>query len=63
MKFYEFTVTVKTIQKPSDAIWYITTKLKDVLPVISINYKEVEDRPTTVEHHGGVNEDTKLATS
>ncbi len=57
MKFYQFTVKVKTIQKPSDAIWFITQKLKEVLPVMSIEYKELEDRPTDVEHHGGTIED------
>tara|TARA_R100000781_G_scaffold2436_1_gene3955 strand:- start:128 stop:301 length:174 start_codon:yes stop_codon:yes gene_type:complete len=57
MKFYQFTVKVKTLQNPSDAIWFITNKLKEVLPVMSIEYKELEDRPTDVEHHGGTIED------
>tara|TARA_R100001530_G_scaffold94913_1_gene65910 strand:+ start:852 stop:1034 length:183 start_codon:yes stop_codon:yes gene_type:complete len=59
MKFYEFTIKVKTLQKPSDALWYITRKLKDVMPVLSIDYKELEDRPLTTEHHGGQTDATK----
>ena len=39
---------------PSEAIWYITQKLKDAVPVLSIDYDIVDDRPTNVEHHGGV---------
>ncbi len=50
---------MKTLQKPSEALWYITRKLKDVMPVLSIDYKELEDRPTTTEHHGGQTDDTK----
>jgi len=58
-KKYKFTINVHTKLSPSEAIWYITSKLKDALPVLSINYDVVEDRPTTDEHHGGViNEDT-----
>jgi len=38
---------------PNEFIWFVTQKLKDALPVISINYEEVSNRPTTTEHHGG----------
>ncbi len=53
-KKYQITVTIDTIQRPKDIVWYITRKLKDVMPVISIDVKEVQDRPTSDEHHGGV---------
>jgi len=53
-KKYKFTVNVQTKLTPSEAIWYITQKLKDALPVLSINYETVDDRPTDIEHHGGV---------
>ena len=29
-------------------------KLKDAFPIVSISFDEVSDRPTTTEHHGGV---------
>ena len=53
-KKYKFTVNVRTQLTPSEAIWHITQKLKDALPVLSIDYDIVDDRPTDVEHHGGV---------
>ena len=53
-KTYQFTLKVKTLQSPKDLIWFITRKLKDVLPVLSLDFKELEERPTPVEHHGGV---------
>ena len=56
-KKYKFTVNVRTKLTPSEAIWYITQKLKDAVPVLSIDYDIVEDRPTTDEHHGGTLDD------
>ena len=53
-KKYKFTVNVRTKLTPSEAIWFITQKLKDALPVLSIDYDTIEDRETNVEHHGGV---------
>ena len=53
MKTWKITITARTQLKPSDFIWFVTQKLKESLPVISINYEEVSDRPTTTEHHGG----------
>ena len=58
-KKYKFTLNVRTKLSPSEAIWYITQKIKDSIPVLSIDYAIVQDRPTTDEHHGGMqNEDT-----
>ena len=57
-KKYEFTIKVKTNHNPTQAITEIVQALKGMLPVLSIDYHLVEDRPTTDEHHGGViNED------
>ena len=61
-KTYELTLKVKTLQTPKDIMWYITRKLKDVMPVLSLEFHEIDDRPTSVEHHGGV-EVTPLAKS
>ncbi len=57
MKTWKITITTRTQLDLGDALWFITRKLKDTLPVISINYEEVSDRPTTTEHHGGQIED------
>jgi|TARA_R100001230_G_C5550141_1_gene78036 hypothetical protein len=54
MKKYRFTINVRTKLSPSEAIWYLTSKIKDALPVLSIDYDVVEDRPTNDEHHGGI---------
>ena len=62
MKQYEITVRIRTAIIPKDFIWFITQKLKDVLPIISINYEVIEDRDTSVEHHGGIDDNTKLET-
>ena len=58
-KKYKFTINVRTKMSPSEALWYITSRIKDAIPLLSIDYDVVEDRPTTDEHHGGMqNEDT-----
>ena len=58
-KNYQFTINVKTNENPRDAIFKIVDALKGMIPVLSIDYHLVEDRPTGVEHHGGVvNDDT-----
>ena len=56
-KKYQITITVVTIQRPKEIVWFITRKLKDVMNTIGIDIKEVEDRPTNDEHHGGVTND------
>ena len=53
-KKYKFTLNVRTKLSPSEAIWYITQKIKDSIPILSIDYDIVQDRPTTDEHHGGI---------
>ena len=59
-KQYEFTIKVKTNHYPRQAIFEIVNTLKGILPVLSIEHRLIEDRPTTDEHHGG---NTELETS
>ena len=54
---YEFTIKVKTNHDPRQAIYEIVNALKGMLPVLSIEHRFVEDRPTNDEHHGGVIDD------
>ena len=63
-KKYQFTINVKTNHDPRQAIFEIVNVLKGMIPVLSIDYRLVEDRPTNDEHHGGVvNDSTELDTS
>ena len=55
---YKFTISVKTNHAPRDAICEIVNQLKGILPVLSIEYSLIEDRPTNDEHHGGVTDGT-----
>ena len=57
-KKYEFTIKVKTNHDPREAIFEIVDQLKGILPVLSIENRLVEDRPTNDEHHGGVTNDS-----
>ena len=54
MKQYKFTIVVRSPMDVKDMVWAFTHKLKDAFPIVSISFDEVSDRPTTVEHHGGV---------
>ena len=56
-KKYEFTIKVKTNHDPRKAIFEIVNALKGMLPVLSVDYHLVEDRPTNDEHHGGIVDD------
>ena len=56
-KKYEFTIKVKTNHNPTQAISEIVQALKGMLPVLSIEHRLVEERPTTDEHHGGITDD------
>ena len=53
-KKYEFTIKVKTNHNPREAIYEIVNALKGMLPVLSIEHRLIEERPTTEEHHGGM---------
>ena len=54
MKQYKFTIVVRSPMDVKDIVWAFTHKLKDAFPIVSISFDEVDDRPTSVEHHGGV---------
>ena len=57
---YEFTIKVKTNHDPRQAIFEIVDALKGMLPVLSIEHRLVEDRPTNDEHHGGITDEDEL---
>ena len=59
-KKYEFTIKVKTNHDPRDAIFEIVDTLKGILPVLSIEHRLVEERPTNDEHHGGITNEDEL---
>ena len=52
-KTYKVTLTVTTASDPKDILEFIRTRIKNALPVFNLEYSLVEDRPTSVEHHGG----------
>ena len=56
-KKYEFTIKVKTNHNPTQAISEIVKSLKGMLPVLSIEHRLIEERPTNDEHHGGIVDD------
>ena len=53
-KTYKVTFTVTTKSNPKEILNFIQRRIKDALPVLSLDYELIEDRPTNVEHHGGV---------
>jgi len=53
-KTYKVTLTVTTKSDPRDIIDFVQKRIRDALPVLSLDYHLVEDRDTNVEHHGGV---------
>ncbi len=54
---YELTIKVKTNHDPREDLWRIVNKIKDLMPVLSIEHQLIDDRPTTDEHHGGITDD------
>ena len=56
-KTYKVTLTVTTASNPKDILTFIQTRIKNALPVFNLEYELVDERPTTVEHHGGVVDD------
>ena len=58
MSNYKVTLTFTTPDDPRGLIFPLVDKIKDVVKVTSSTYHLVEDRPTDVEHHGGVISDT-----
>jgi hypothetical protein len=56
-KKYEFSIKVKTNKDPRKVIFEMVNKLKELLPILSIEHHLIEDRPTNEEHHGGLQND------
>jgi hypothetical protein len=56
-KKYEFTIKVKTNHDPRDAIYEIIKQLKGILPILSVEHRLIEERPTNDEHHGGLQDE------
>jgi len=56
-KKYELTIKVKTNHDPREDLWRIVNKIKDLMPVLSIEHQLIDERPTTDEHHGGITDD------
>ena len=52
-KNYKVTLTVTTKSDPRDVVDFIQRRIKEALPVLSLNYELIEERPTSIEHHGG----------
>ena len=61
-KKYQFSINVKTNHDPRSAIFEIVQQLKGILPVLSIDYRLIEERDTNLEHHGGQDDSSKLET-
>ena len=57
-KKYEFSIKVKTNHDPRDDLWRIVNKIRDLMPVLSIEHHLIDDRPTTDEHHGGLQDES-----
>ena len=55
-KTYKVTFTVTTASNIKDIVEFIRTRIKHALPVFSLDYEVVDERPTSVEHHGGMTE-------
>tara|TARA_Y100001963_G_scaffold141410_1_gene209586 strand:- start:246 stop:431 length:186 start_codon:yes stop_codon:yes gene_type:complete len=57
-KTYKVTLTVTTASSAKDVLDFIKKRIKNALPVFSLDYELVDERPTNDEHHGGkVDED------
>ena len=57
-KKYELTIKVKTNHDPREDLWRIVQRIKDLMPGLSIEHHLIDDRPTTDEHHGGLQDDS-----
>ena len=53
-KTYKVTLTVTTASSPKDILSFIQKRIKNALPVFNLEYELVDDRPTNIEHHGGL---------
>ena len=58
MTKYTVELTIETKSDPRDILDFIQRRVKDALPVLSLKYHLIEERDTTVEHHGGVQDES-----
>ena len=58
-KTYKVTLTVTTASSPKDIVEFIQKRVKNALPVFNLSYELVDERPTDIEHHGGLQDDRK----
>ena len=57
MTKYTVELTIETKSDPRDILDFIQRRIKEALPVLSLEYHLVEERDTSVEHHGGITDD------
>ena len=57
-KKYELVIKVKTNHDPRNDLWRVVNRIKDLMPVLSIEHHLIDDRPTNDEHHGGLQDDS-----
>ena len=55
---YTVELTIETKSDPRDILDFIQRRVKDALPVLSLRYHLIEERDTSVEHHGGVQDES-----
>ena len=53
MATYEVKLTFKTMSNPKEVVDLIHSKIKEAIPIMTISHNLVNDRPTSIEHHGG----------
>ena len=58
MTKYTVELTIETKSNPRDILDFIQRRVKDALPVLSLKYHQIEERDTSVEHHGGVQDES-----
>jgi hypothetical protein len=58
MTKYTVELTIETKSDPRDILDFIQRRVKDALPVLSLKYHLIEERDTSVEHHGGVQDES-----
>ena len=61
-KKYQFSINVKTNHDPREAIFEIVKQLKGILPVLSIDYRLIEERDTKMDIKEVYNDNTELET-
>tara|TARA_R100000008_G_scaffold78774_1_gene59944 strand:+ start:680 stop:859 length:180 start_codon:yes stop_codon:yes gene_type:complete len=59
MATYEVKLTFKTLSNPREVVELITSKVKESIPVLTISHSLLEERPTDVEHHGGLQDEER----